>query len=166
MTDTQTKVLTGARGRVATAKATKLAITKTVVQDPEAIARRRWDELHGISRAAPAEATKPAKAARAARMVEAIKATKAVEAQAETAKTTFHATAFQSAMIKLLLRKQGATRPEMQAAAGSKTMPNAFFLDRIAAKLGLICWAGPADRASVTVYQFVKPGEKPTAFDA
>jgi hypothetical protein len=75
-------------------------------------------------------------------------------------------TAIQAAMIKVLVSKRGATRPEMQAAAGSKTMPNAHFLNLMADRFGFECYADKAPRSDLLVYQFVKPGAKPTAYDA
>jgi hypothetical protein len=73
-------------------------------------------------------------------------------------------TEFQAGMIAALTRKQGATRPEMQAASGAKTMPNAFFLDRMAKRYGYDCYADYTDRTDLLVYQFVRPGKKPTAY--
>jgi hypothetical protein len=136
MTKTETKVLTGARGRVAAAKAKAkaaadhafaLAVTENVAQQ----------------RAAKA-AAKPA---------------------ANGVKTPRPGT-FVAKMVELLVRKQGATRPEMKEGCGSKTMPSANGLDPLAAKFGYVCFAANAARTPLLVYQFVKPGQKPTAFDA
>jgi hypothetical protein len=81
-------------------------------------------------------------------------------------KTTPTPTAIQAAMIKVLVSNRGATRPEMQDAAGSKTMPNAHFLNLMADRFGFECYADKAPRSDLLVYQFVKPGAKPTAYDA
>jgi hypothetical protein len=78
--------------------------------------------------------------------------------------TTPTPTAIQAATIKALTRKQGATRAEIRTAAGSKTMPNAFFLNKLAERFGYECYADAAPRTDVLVYQFVKPGAKPTAY--
>jgi hypothetical protein len=67
-------------------------------------------------------------------------------------------------MIKALTRKQGATRAEIQAAAGTPNQTNAFFLNKLAERFGFDCYADKAERTDVLVYQFVKPGQKPTAY--
>jgi hypothetical protein len=73
-------------------------------------------------------------------------------------------TAIQTAMIKQLTRPQGATAAECQKAAGSKTKPNAFFLDRWATRFGYVCFADYREDETTIVYQFVRPGQKPTAY--
>jgi hypothetical protein len=131
------KVLTGARGRVQANK-DRLAAAK--------------QEATGM----------PAKAAKAA--TPSPKAAKPAKAAKVNGKPAPREGSFQAAMIKVLVRPQGATRPEMQKAAGSKTMPNAHFLNLMADRFGYECYADNADRADVLVYQFVLPGAKPTAY--
>jgi hypothetical protein len=106
-------------------------------------------EAAKVANGKPAKAAKPAPAAKAAKV---------------NGKPAPREGSFQAAMIKVLVRKQGATRPEMQAAAGSKTMPNAHFLNLMADRFGYECYADKADRADVLVYQFVLPGQQPTAY--
>lgn len=137
------KVLTGARGRVQAAKV-RLAAAKqeaTGMPGPALLAK--------VINQPFAKAAKPAKPATAAKV---------------NGKPAPREGSFQAAMIKVLVRKQGATRPEMMAAAGSKTMPNAHFLNLMADRFGYECYADKADRADVLVYQFVLPGQKPTAY--
>jgi hypothetical protein len=106
-------------------------------------------EAAKVANGKPAKAAKPAPAAKAAKV---------------NGKPVPREGSFQAAMIKVLVRKQGATRPEMMAAAGSKTMPNAHFLNLMADRFGYECYADKADRSDVLVYQFVLPGAKPTAY--
>jgi len=141
------KVLTGARGRVQAAKAVAAAKARGENGNTEKLGAA----LQAIAdeKAAAAKAAKAAKPATAAKV---------------NGKPAPREGSFQAAMIKVLVRKHGATRPEMMAAAGSKTMPNAHFLNLMADRFGYECYADKADRSDVLVYQFVLPGQKPTAY--
>jgi len=170
------KVLTGARGRVQAAKV-RLAAAKqeaTGMPGPALLAKvinQPFAKAAKLAKAAKArgengntEKLGAALQAIADEKAAARKAAKPAKAAKVNGKPAPREGSFQAAMIKVLVRKQGATRPEMMAAAGSKTMPNAHFLNLMADRFGYECYADKADRADVLVYQFVLPGQKPTAY--
>jgi len=138
------KVLTGARGRVQAAKAAAAAkpavLPLTAAEKAASKARKTYAKLTAKAEKVAAKAAKV------------------------NGKPAPREGSFQAAMVKVLVRPQGATRPEMQKAAGSKTMPNAHFLNLMADRFGYECYADKADRSDVLVYQFVLPGAKPTAY--
>ena len=161
------KVLTGARGRVQAAKAAQAAkIGKIATDAAEKIAASKIKHA-AVLKALPAAGDPgPALLAKVINQpfAKAAKPAKPATAAKVNGKPAPREGSFQAAMIKVLVRKQGATRPEMMAAAGSKTMPNAHFLNLMADRFGYECYADKADRSDVLVYQFVLPGAKPTAY--
>ena len=76
------------------------------------------------------------------------------------------ATEIQAAWLKLLTRKSGATRSQLQEASGSPFPPDAWHLDRLAARFGFVNFVDSTKKSGrEQIYQFVRPGETPTAFD-
>jgi len=136
-------------GKIATEAATKIAASKK----KHAAVLKLLPSDHG-DEAIPAR--KPAKAAQAAKAP-----TKTAKAATDDAKAP---TGNRAIFAKLCLRAQGATRPEMQKAAGSKTMPSSNDLTVLAERLGYELYADKAARADVLVYQFVRPGAAATAY--
>jgi hypothetical protein len=66
--------------------------------------------------------------------------------------------------IRLLTRKGGATAYELRDAAGAYTCHNSWSLCRFAEAYGFVCFYGKTDDSDYVVYQFVKPGQQPTAW--
>jgi len=130
-------------GKIATEAAAKIAASKK--------------KHAAVLKALPA--AKPAQAAKAP-----TKTAKAPTGTAKAAQDAKAPTGNRAIFAKLCTRPQGATRPEMQAAAKSKTMPSSNDLTVLAERLGYELYADKAARADVLVYQFVRPGAAATAY--